>query len=158
MGFERQKNTPFTVVDTLGPDVTFAERTRKNDIANAWRAQWVAGSRMGIIEGTGVQDADNYLDFRIDGDAAGGYTYQVIAEVLTFDAGTTIEPQVYDVTIPSAPVLVATGGGSPSASLTWSRQILLLGALPATVNFYRVRCNKVGAANARMIAYLETVG
>lgn len=158
MSYQRQKSTTILPTDGPGPGAFFAEQTRQNDIANAWRMAWCAGSRTGIIEGSGVVDADEYLDFRINGGADGvnGYTFNVIVELRSEDGVTTIEPQLYDVT--AAPALVATTGGSPTASTTWTRQVMTIASLPGATKFYRVRANKVGTGNARMIAYLETIG
>lgn len=155
MGYAKHKGTP--IVDDDPINTAFGERTRLNDISNAFRAIWMAGSRQGLIEGDTDQDADNYIDLRLDSAIMGGYTLNLIVEVLTLDAGTTIQPKLWDVT--STPAIVTTTGGAASASLTWARQTLGIAALNSGVKFYRVRATKSNAAaGVRMLAYLEITG
>ena len=155
MSYAKHKPTAIITTDPIDP--TFGERTRQNDIANAFRFSWIGGSRSGLIEGTGVQDLDEYIDFRIDGTVISGYTVSIVCECLTLAAGTTITPELWDVT--GTPELVTTTGGVAVNAQAWTRVVLAVPAWTAALRYYRVRANKSNATNdARMIAYLEFVG
>jgi len=157
MPFQKQKTTAIVAGDDITVD--FGERTRLNDIANAFRAIALGGARDGLgIDGTGVQDIPNYTDLRLDGTLLAGYTIQARVEVLTLDGGTTVEPLIYDVTTPGSPVLYTTTGGSASSSTSWARQTLVLDALPLAVKFNRLRVNKSNAsALCLCLGYLELI-
>jgi hypothetical protein len=152
MSYQKLKNTAFVIgVDTYDRQSLF-ERIRLNDIANAFKLFPIGGSRDRGLDGTGAQDAIDYQEIELDGDLLAGFTIRARVQIKTENAGTTITPQIWDVT--TAAVLVTTGG-SASASLVWASQDLVL-TLPPAVRRYKLQFVKSNA-NFQVwgIGYLE---
>jgi hypothetical protein len=139
--FQKQKSTAILTGDLITA-AAFGEPSRLNDICLGFTPQWLGGSRsVGIIAGAtpDTVDALDYVDLEIDGTVQAGFTYRVRCEVLTTNAGTSIQPVLYDSTNPASLVLVTTTGGSASTSTSWARQTLTITSLAAAVKNYRLR-------------------
>lgn len=148
MPFEKQKTTPILADDPIS--VVFGERTRLNDIANAFRALNIGGSRRVGLQASGQIDLEDYLEFQLDGALLAGYTITARFEVKTEDAGTTVRPGFYDVT--SAAMLF---DGTDVSATTWTKQDIAI-TLPSATRWYRpVVTTNNAAAVVFAIAHLE---
>ncbi len=153
MPFGRLKTSAFVAgVDNLDK-ASLWETARLAMIANAWRAFPLGGSRSVGLSGAGPADADNYIDLELDGVLLAGYTVQIRVDVKTANVGTSVTPQLYDVT--AAGVLTTTGG-SAHALTSWGSQTLVVTSLPAATHKYRLQFVKSNATNdVYGIGYLE---
>lgn len=79
----------------------------------------IGGSRTAAVAGTGYQDAEDYLDFRVPDAASAGAVYNVYVDLLCEDASTTITPKIRNITDSSDAVV-----GSASSSTSWAEQTL----------------------------------
>lgn len=150
--YAKQKAT--AILDGDDANTAFAERSRQNDGSIAFGHWPLGGSRHVGISGTGVQDIPDYQDIRVDASQetlTNGYVMTARVEILTLEAGTTVEPMIYDVTTAGSPTLVTTTGGSASSGTSWARQSLTFPAHASGVKFYRLRVSKSNA-NALVLA------
>lgn len=149
MPFTNLKSTPF-VVDVDEWDIITAERARLNYLANAFRVSSLGGARHVGIDGDAVQDVIDFQEIELDGDLLAGYTIRARVEVKTADAGTTVQPRIFDVTDNSVHI-----AGTASNSLTWAKQNLVF-TLPAAVRSYKLQVVKSNSLfDVFAIGYLE---
>src|SRR3954469_25748948 len=102
--------------DALGVDYQFANeeysKLRDAILAAIFDPGFrLGGSRSRAVAGTGYQDADDYLDFRIPDTVSAGAVYEVVVDQLCENAATSITPKIRNITDSSDAVV-----GSASTS------------------------------------------
>lgn len=137
MAFALLKSTAFILGDFWTRAI--AEQSRQNDISLSERALSLGGSRHIGLEGTGAQDAADYINLRLNGSRLSGFTVRARVEVLTEAAGTSVTPRIYDVT---AAAVLATG--TASTSTAWAEQVITL-TLPSADRQFRLQLVKSNA-------------
>lgn len=142
MAFQKLKSTAFILDDKWSLQV--AEKSRLNDIALATRMLPLGGARHLGILGSGTHDAPEYVNLTLDGSVLAGFTVQARIEVKTEDAGTTVQPQIFDVTASTVHV-----AGTPTTSLVWEEQLLTL-TLPGASRQFRLQVVK---SNGNAVVY-----
>ena len=120
----------------------------------------LGGSRNNSLEMAGaVQDAYDYRDVEIDGDLMGALVARIRCELRTDDAGTTITPQIYNVTTDT---ILATGNvcAAIDEDFQGTEQIQnFTFILTAGVNKYRLRGTPSdGAVGTYLIGDLQIGG
>lgn len=98
---------------------SFFEKARANDDAAVCSSFNMGGSRSAAITGTGYQDAENYLDWRVPDSASSGGVFKVYVDLLCENAATSVTPKIRNITDSSDAVV-----GSASTSTSWAEQTL----------------------------------
>lgn len=120
------------VLRSLGQNLVVPPDEEENEEVMAERA--LGGSRNQGLIGSGIKDAIDWWDVRIDWSLVPvGYSVKVRAQCRVENAATTITPQIYEVTTTS---IVQTGSGV--VSTTWTEQTLTIPA-SSGIKQYRLR-------------------
>lgn len=92
------------------------------------------GSRDNSVQGTPILDVVNYRDVEIDATKLGGLSVRARVEVMTTNAGTSVQPKVRNVTDGADKIV-----GAASTSLVFAEQLLDMTPLTAGTKKYRLQ-------------------